>query len=885
MKKLLLILFISINLYGQKISDLPLASTPLSNSDLFYTVQTIGKKILFLTLRNQIVDTTRAFIWLGKHRFLDELVLPPNSSQDYEGEIYHDLGRVKYWDGDYVKVLMNTSDSLSLFVTKNSQDTINGNKIFAKRLDFNPNGMFIAPTNDSLIVGAIYRGGNYLFFRRDSTHLDTLNIAGAGGSVDTTRAYIWTNTHTFDSTATVKDTLKLGHPIANIGMAKFYNDVNGFSTLLKSDEPSADRIIMLPLLGGNLALTSIAGSGTGNTNFTTGKYIYSNGTKLISSAYDSTSFEPTLTKGNLTESVTGLQFDNTRQVIGGAAALSLSSGYVIPTTTQETNWGTAYTNTHTHSNKAKLDSLTFNASVINGITSGLVTNWNTAYTNRITSLTTTGSSGASTLVSNTLNIPNYTLAGLGGVSGSGTINELAYWTGATSLGTLAVATYPSLTELSYVKGVTSSIQTQINSKTTLAAVVAANNVFTGTMSFSGASARFKLPTNAGDEGNMIYTSGIGIRYIDDDIATQTLADQSWVTSNFSMVYPGAGIALSTGSAWGTSITNNSANWNTAYGWGNHAGLYPLYNGTGATGTWGIGISGNAGTVTNGVYTIGDQTIGGSKTLSGLTKFSYGSFDLGVASTTEGYINFYNPNNSYKVVLSGIDITTSNKTIQLPNISGTIALTSDLSSYVPTSRTISTTSPLSGGGTLSGNLTLAIANAVADGSTKGAASFTANDFDALSGNISLDYTNGYIFRPTYAHLAQDSTVTISLDDSWVNWGKMAVGDTSGVTVTIAGSNDKAIVNRAGKFRISYSVTFSSNTAGEETYFCIYKNGSTELSRSKSRHSPDTVNKNYSVSGEMIATLNATDYLQLKVYTYDATNITLTYTSVTITKVSN
>jgi hypothetical protein len=37
-----------------------------------------------------------------------------------------------------------------------------------------------------------------------------------------------------------------------------------------------------------------------------------------------------------------------------------------------------------------------------------------------------------------------------------------------------------------------------------------------------------------------------------------------------MVYPAAGIPLSTGSAWGTSITDNSANWNTAYGWGNHA---------------------------------------------------------------------------------------------------------------------------------------------------------------------------------------------------------------------------------------------------------------------------------------------------------------------------
>lgn len=41
-------------------------------------------------------------------------------------------------------------------------------------------------------------------------------------------------------------------------------------------------------------------------------------------------------------------------------------------------------------------------------------------------------------------------------------------------------------------------------------------------------------------------------------------------SGSGMVYPGVGIPLSTGSAWGTSITDNSANWNTAFGWGNHA---------------------------------------------------------------------------------------------------------------------------------------------------------------------------------------------------------------------------------------------------------------------------------------------------------------------------
>jgi len=46
----------------------------------------------------------------------------------------------------------------------------------------------------------------------------------------------------------------------------------------------------------------------------------------------------------------------------------------------------------------------------------------------------------------------------------------------------------------------------------------------------------------------------------------------------SMVYPGAGIALSTGSAWGASITDNSANWNTAFGWGNHASAGYLIGG-------------------------------------------------------------------------------------------------------------------------------------------------------------------------------------------------------------------------------------------------------------------------------------------------------------------
>ncbi|HOO47994.1 MAG TPA: hypothetical protein PLV35_01105, partial [Candidatus Paceibacterota bacterium] len=58
------------------------------------------------------------------------------------------------------------------------------------------------------------------------------------------------------------------------------------------------------------------------------------------------------------------------------------------------------------------------------------TNWNTAYTKRLDSLTTTGSSGAATLLNNVLNIPNYTLAGLGGQPLDSDLTAISTLTGA-----------------------------------------------------------------------------------------------------------------------------------------------------------------------------------------------------------------------------------------------------------------------------------------------------------------------------------------------------------------------------------------------------------------------------------------------------------------------
>lgn len=97
------------------------------------------------------------------------------------------------------------------------------------------------------------------------------------------------------------------------------------------------------------------------------------------------------------------------------------------------------------------------------------------------SLTTTGTSGAATYSGGVFNIPTY-------IGGSGTTNEIAYFSTTGVISSLSTSTYPSLTELSYVKGVTSGIQSQINTKAADNAVVhlAGIETITGAKTFSAA---------------------------------------------------------------------------------------------------------------------------------------------------------------------------------------------------------------------------------------------------------------------------------------------------------------------------------------------------------------------------------------------------------------
>lgn len=97
---------------------------------------------------------------------------------------------------------------------------------------------------------------------------------------------------------------------------------------------------------------------------------------------------------------------------------------------------------------------TFNIPTASVFARGLInstdyTNFNAAYNNRIASLTTTGTSGAATLSGNVLNIPNYTIAGLGGENAIVPGTTLQYWRGDKTWQTLNSSVVPEGTNFYY----------------------------------------------------------------------------------------------------------------------------------------------------------------------------------------------------------------------------------------------------------------------------------------------------------------------------------------------------------------------------------------------------------------------------------------------------
>ncbi len=115
------------------------------------------------------------------------------------------------------------------------------------------------------------------------------------------------------------------------------------------------------------------------------------------------------------------------------------------------------------------------------------------------------------------------------VTGTGTNNELAYFnTTGSTISSLTTATYPSLTELSYVKGVTSGIQTQIGTKqasiTGAATTITSSDLTVSRALISNASG--KVDVSATTSTELGYVSGVtsGIQTQIDGKQT----DSAWV---------------------------------------------------------------------------------------------------------------------------------------------------------------------------------------------------------------------------------------------------------------------------------------------------------------------------------------------------------------------
>jgi hypothetical protein len=193
--------------------------------------------------------------------------------------------------------------------------------------------------------------------------------------------------------------------------------------------------------------------------------------------------------------------------------------------------------------------------------------------NNIT-LTTTGSSGASTLSGDTLNIPQYS----GG--GSGTVTSVGSGYGLlggpiTTTGTLRVDTS---TVYDFVRD--SIVAVEIGGDTIKIIKQEYENVTSDTLVFTILPKfpiqlrQFILLFRNGqlllnDQFSVIDTNKVKVAATSFKLGENyTLVTVSGIGSVSSgqgnPIYPEAGIALSTGTTWTTSITNNSSNWNTAF---------------------------------------------------------------------------------------------------------------------------------------------------------------------------------------------------------------------------------------------------------------------------------------------------------------------------------
>jgi hypothetical protein len=215
----------------------------------------------------------------------------------------------------------------------------------------------------------------------------------------------------------------------------------------------------------------------------------------------------------------------------------------------------------------------------------------------------------------------------------------------------------------------------------------------------------------------------------------------------------------------------------------------------AAGTITATLSGNASTVTNGVYTNGsyanppwitslapskvglDTTkigyLAKSNSWTGANNFSLG-VNFGVSSISEGSLIIRNVNNNYYTTLYSTT-ETSSKTIYFPNADGTIALAATtLAGYgITDGVSLSANNSFSGNNTFTGDvIATQEAVAVATG-TISVAGMTWVKLETTGGNRTVSTINTGVDGKIISLYSNDGTYTITFDEA----GNLQLGGTS------------------------------------------------------------------------------------------------------------
>jgi hypothetical protein len=346
--------------------------------------------------------------------------------------------------------------------------------------------------------------------------------------------------------------------------------------------------------------------------------------------------------------------------------------------------------------------------------------------NNIT-LTTTGTSGASTLSGDTLNIPQYT-------GGSGTVTSVGSGYGIlggpiTTTGTLRV---DSSTVYDFVRD--SIVAVEIGGDTIKIIKQEYENVTSDTLVFTILPKfpiqlrQFILLFRNGqlllnDQFSVIDTNKVKVAATSFKLGENyTLVTVSGIGSVSSgqgnPIYPEAGIALSTGTTWTTSITNNSSNWNTAFTdrlkW--DGGSTGLVAATGRTSLGGTTVGQSMFTLTNpsaitfpqfnadnsvtALSAANFRTAIGAGTVTSVTVSATSGNPLSILNTTTTpIIELLSATSGRNGYLTSTDWTTFN------NKQSALGFTPANSTI-----TIGTNAPLQGGGDLTANRTLSITQA-------------------------------------------------------------------------------------------------------------------------------------------------------------------------------